>query len=148
MKSWYQKNAGVFLLAVCMLFLFVTLSACSSRMDSSQSGFWGSKQDRSIISQEDIRKFVAGVRPYLRSPQAHFRQGVLHQSRHQHELAIEEFNKVLRQDPEHIKALNARGVSSDTLGDYETALKSYRTALSLDPELDFVYNNLGYSYFL
>ena len=148
MKSWNQNKAKVILLAAGMLFLFVNLSACGTRMDSRQSGFWGSKQDRSIISDEDIRKFVAGVRPYLRSPQAHFRQGVQYQSRHQHELAVEEFNNVLRLDPEHIKALNARGVSSDVLGDYVTAVRSYQAALKLDPELDFVYNNLGYSYFL
>jgi len=148
MKSWHLRFSGGTAAVMCLIFLSISLSACASRMDSTQSGWWGSKQQRHVISEDDIRRFVAGVRPFLRSPEVHYRQGMFYQARDQHKLAVMEFNKVLHLEPENIKALNARGVSSDKLGDFETAMQSYRAALSLDPELDYVYNNLGYSYFL
>jgi hypothetical protein len=40
------------------------------------------------------------------------------------------------------------GVSYDNLGRYSQATGCYRSALKLDPKLDYVHNNLGYSYLL
>lgn len=148
MKSWSQRYCRLISITVCVIFLFTSITACTTTTGSRQAGWWGSKQDKGIISAEDIRNFVAGIRPFLRDPGLHFRQGLQYQARGQHGPAIEEFNKTLYLDPGHVKALNARGISSDSIGDYETALRSYNKALSLDPELDYVYNNLGYSYFL
>ena len=40
------------------------------------------------------------------------------------------------------------GVSYDNLGRYSQAIGCYQSALKLDPKLDYVYNNIGYSYLL
>ena len=40
------------------------------------------------------------------------------------------------------------GVSFDYLGDYKRAIHFYKLALTLNSNLDYVYNNLGYSYLL
>jgi len=40
------------------------------------------------------------------------------------------------------------GVSYDAVGDYDRAVDYYRAALKIDEKLDYVLNNLGYSYLL
>ena len=133
---------------VLCLTLVLSIMACSSNLNTNQSGWWGSRQDSKIISDDDIRRFVAGIRPLIRNPEFHFRQGLYLQARENHEAAIEEFRKVLMVEPDHIKALNAMAISSDRTGDFDNALRSYNKALSLNEDLDYVFNNLGYSYFL
>ena len=40
------------------------------------------------------------------------------------------------------------GVSYDNLRHYSQAIRCYKSALKVDPKLDYIYNNLGYSYLL
>ena len=148
MESWIGRYPGIISAAVCLILLLSFLTGCTSRMDSRQSGWFGSKQGDMAVTSEHIRKLIAETRPQLRHPQAHFRQGLMFQARGQHQQAIEEFNKVLLMDPGHIKALNAIGVSFDNAGHHEKAVRHYQAALNLNPQLDYIHNNLGYSYFL
>lgn len=148
MHSWYRRCTSHVAIMACFFLVLTTLTGCTAGPSGRESGWWGSKQDRSIISDEDIRRFVAGTRPLLHDAETHFRRGFHSQSQGRHSLAVEEFRRALQLNPEHTRALNALGISSDHLGDYETAVDSYKAALALDPELDFVHNNLGYSYLI
>lgn len=132
-----------------LVLLLVLLTGCAAGVSQNYTGgWWGSKQDREVVSQEDIRKFVGGVRPLQQDASTHFSQGIDYQRIGRHESAVQEFERALQQEPEHIKALNGLGVSSDRLGDFQTAESSYQKALELNPDLDYVYNNLGYSYLM
>lgn len=131
-----------------VVLIVFTLTSCLASLKSKQSGWWGSKQDKSVISQADIQKFVGKVRPIQRDADFHFRQGIYFQSQERHAKAAKEFANALQKDPEHIRALNGLGISSDKLGDFQSAVLSYQAALELDPDLDYVHNNLGYSYLL
>jgi len=143
-----MKFLSFFIRVLCLVLILTLTMACSSAVDTRPGGWWGSRQGKDVISDDDIRRFVAGIRPFIRDPGIHFRQGLYLQAKGHDQAAIEEFRKVLIVDPENIKALNAKGISSDRTGDFERALRSYTKALNLDDELDYVYNNLGYSYFL
>lgn len=70
------------------------------------------------------------------------------QKQDKHEIAVEEFLKVLKMDPQYANAYNALGVSYDQLKNYDAAQEAYQAAIKLDPALDHVYNNIGYSYLL
>lgn len=139
-----HRLSGLFLL----IFSLLVLSGCAGGIHGKQSGWWGSKQDRQIITNADIRKKLGKPRPITREPGYHLHQGISFQTQGKHRLALEEFQRVLDQEPEHIKALNAKGISHDKLGQFDQALESYQAALKQNPDLDYVHNNLGYSYFL
>ncbi|ACV68445.1 tetratricopeptide repeat protein [Desulfohalobium retbaense] len=133
---------------LAILLLLLTASGCATLPSSSNGGWWGSKQDREVITNEDIRQKLCTPRPLSRGPGFHFDQGVAFQGQGEHRLAIREFNKVLNQEPEHIKALNAKGVCLDRLGRFEQSIASYQAALELNPKLAYIHNNLGFSYYL
>ncbi|MDH5299451.1 MAG: tetratricopeptide repeat protein [Desulfobulbaceae bacterium] len=97
--------------------------------------------------------FWGGEKSYFQARQsgqveAYFRAACLYQKKNQHRRAIDEFEKVLREDPRHVKAYNGMGVSYDQRGDYRRAVGCYEAALRLDRDLDYVYNNLGYCHLL
>lgn len=77
--------------------------------------------------------------------ESYYRAACLYQERNQHRRAIDEFQKVLREEPGYAKAYNGMGVSYDQLREFRKAVGCYRAALNIDRNLDYVYNNLGYS---
>lgn len=100
------------------------------------------------LPESAVARFVAQVRPPLGNPEAHYLLGCYYQERGREAEAVAEFQKVLRIDPEYVRAYNGLGVSYDRLGDFPRAMAAYRKALELNPALDYVQNNLGYSYLL
>ena len=48
-------------------------------------------------------------------------------------------------DPNSFNAYNALGVSYDFLKQHDSAIDAYKAALKINPELDYVHNNIGYS---
>ena len=59
-----------------------------------------------------------------------------------------EFNKAIGIDPLFVKAYNGIAVSLDQMGEHERAQEYYQAALAIKPDLDYLYNNLGYSFLL
>jgi tetratricopeptide (TPR) repeat protein len=58
-----------------------------------------------------------------------------------HEAAIQVFDRVLSQDPNHVLALSAKGSSLASLGKPREALKCFERAIDLDPEMSEHYRN-------
>ncbi|PTL75922.1 tetratricopeptide repeat protein [Vitiosangium sp. GDMCC 1.1324] len=72
---------------------------------------------------------------------AAFNEGVSHSMSGNHEAAIQVFNRVLAQDPNHVLALSAKGSSLTSLGRPREALKCFERAIDLDPETAENYRN-------
>lgn len=72
---------------------------------------------------------------------AAFNEGVSHSMSGNHEAAIQVFNHVLSQDPNHVLALSAKGSSLASLGKPREALKCFERAIDLDPEMSEHYRN-------
>ncbi|MBL0713490.1 MAG: tetratricopeptide repeat protein [Desulfosarcina sp.] len=102
------------------------------------------KTDRTP-SENDIEAFTGTLRPIKGNAESVYRLAVHYQKRGKHHWAIEEFKKVIAIDPRHARAYNAVGVSLDNLENYAAAQKAYLRALKIDGQLDYVWNNLGYS---
>ncbi len=72
-----------------------------------------------------------------------YMQALHFQARNKHRIAVQVLREILIVDPVYEKAYTALGVSHDALGDFERAETAYRMALQLNPDLDYVHNNLG-----
>lgn len=72
---------------------------------------------------------------------AAFNEGVSHSMSGNHGAAIQVFDRVLSQDPNHVLALSAKGSSLASLGKPREALKCFERAIDLDPETAEHYRN-------
>src|SRR5262245_6045313 len=60
-------------------------------------------------------------------------------------LAVEQFRRALRSDPDSVPALNGLAVAYDEIGRFDVAQGLYRRALSIAPQSVQTLNNLGRS---
>ncbi len=72
---------------------------------------------------------------------AAFNEGVSHSMSGNHAAAIQVFDRVLGQDPNHVLALSAKGSALASLGRPREALKCFERAIDLDPETAEHYRN-------
>lgn len=133
--------AGIF----CIFFL----TGCYTLKNmANQTTLQDSEKDVKGIETKDLAHFASTIRPYSGNVDSTYGLACYFQERKKYSLAVEEFKKVIRIDPTHVKAYNGLGVSYDILGEFSRAVQAYKTALVLNPDLDYVQNNLGYSYLL
>ncbi|KHE90243.1 MAG: tetratricopeptide repeat protein [Candidatus Scalindua rubra] len=78
----------------------------------------------------------------------HFNLGVGHQKRGNAIKAIEEYEKVLKSDPDNAEAHNNLGAIYKEQGNLDKALEHYQFVIASNPEMDEVHNNLGVIYYL
>jgi len=138
------------LLILLLSSIFLISIGCSGLRD-----WWGYDASTSqmrgnnyTFANSDLNQFYSSVRPVNGTVDSDYRLARYFQKKGKHKFAVDELLKAIRKDPSCIKAYNALGVSYDHLGQFDLAVKSYKFALQLNPELDYVYNNLGYSYLL
>jgi tetratricopeptide (TPR) repeat protein len=72
---------------------------------------------------------------------AAFNEGVSHSMSGNHEAAIQVFDRVLGEDPNHVLAMSAKGSALASLGRPREALKCFERAIDLDPETAEHYRN-------
>jgi len=145
MKSRLQK---VIALSLTGIFPFVFLISCSTKVNFLSRGGFSEPTETKSSNKGSISQFVSKVRPYRGNPDSHTLLACYYQARDEHKKAIEEFEKVLLIEPNHVQAHNGMGISYDHLKDYSRAAESYQRALRLSPETGYILNNLGYSYLL
>ena len=149
MKANIKQQIRILLiLLLSCSFLFMT--GCSGLRD-----WWGYDASTSqmrgnnyVFANSDLNQFYSSVSPLNGTVESDYRLARYFQKRGKHKFAVDELLEAIRKDPSFIKAYNALGVSYDHLGHFDLAAKSYKFALQLNPDLDYVYNNLGYSYLL
>lgn len=134
------KNLSFSIVIITCIFIF---SGCSTMSN------WFSFSDTSAnvngLEKKELKKFMTTVKPVHGDAESQYRLARHFQKQGRHEIAVEEFRKVLKIDPRHYNAYNALGVSYDRLKKFNLAADAYTAALKLNPSLDYVYNNQGYS---
>lgn len=78
--------------------------------------------------------------------EAHFKRGEAHIALLEDVAALDDFNWVLRADPNNAIAYYYRGLIRQEVGDYNQAINDYSQAIALAPELAPAYNNRGSAY--
>ena len=82
------------------------------------------------------------------APKTPHELGIYHFSAGQYGLAVTQFRKAMKANPNSVESLNGLGAAYDRLGRYDLAENNYRRALAIDPSSPQTLNNLGYSYML
>ncbi len=100
------------------------------------------------VSSKQMSQFFSGVRPSRTYIEAQYRYAIHLQRIGKHRISLEVLRDIARHDPGNPKIFNALGIAYDNLRDYNNAVIAYNEALALDPDLDYVHNNLGYSMLL
>ncbi len=78
----------------------------------------------------------------------HFNLGVNHQKQGDTLKAIEEYEYVLKADPNNAEAHNNLGVIYKEQNDLDKAVEHYQSVVTTNPEMDEAHNNLGVVYYL
>ena len=78
----------------------------------------------------------------------HFHLGVDHQKRGDAIKAIEEYENVLKLDPDNVETHNNLGVVYKEQGDLDKAFEHFQFVVTYSPGMDEVHNNLGVIYYL
>jgi tetratricopeptide (TPR) repeat protein len=73
----------------------------------------------------------------------YFVKGNLEHTAKKYESALQEYNTVIRYNPDHIRALNNRGMVKQKLGDLQGALADYNHAIELDFKNYHIFKNRG-----
>lgn len=134
MKRKFYRSSATLLMGSFFLF---SLGGCSSALNSSSwAPFWG--QEDGYFAAKKAKQDI----------QAFYRLACVYQEKNQHQMALEQFKRVLQLDPNHVQSYNGMGISYDRLGNSSRALGCYTAALKINPDLDYVHNNMGYSYLL
>ena len=137
------------ILTAAVALVFVSVNSCS--VVNYFSGYvksWESKAPGRDNLATGMNRFVGSVRAARGNPDAHYLLGDFHQGRGRQREAITEFNKAIGIDPMFVKAYNGIAVSLDQMGEHERAQEYYQAALAIKPDLDYLHNNLGYSFLL
>ena len=125
---------------LCLIAGILLLTGCSFWGDG--SGLFAS--DRAS-GEENIESFVGSLKLRNGDPETMYRLAVHYQKTGRHDWAIEEFRSILAVEPSFARAYNGIGVSLDYYKKYQLAQKAYLKALEINSELDYAWNNLGYS---
>lgn len=73
-------------------------------------------------------------------------RGIIHAKKGKYGLAIEDFNKAIEFDPNHVEAYCNRGTAYSLQKDFEIAIENYNKAAALNPRHAGTYNNRGATY--
>ena len=80
--------------------------------------------------------------------EAYFNRGVAHWDKGEVDIAIEDFNMVIKLNPDYAKAYFNLGVAYERKDEVDLAIDNYNMVIALDPNFPEVYHNRGTSYLL
>ncbi|MDD3580332.1 MAG: LytR C-terminal domain-containing protein [Desulfobacca sp.] len=95
-----------------------------------------------------LRDFSAQVRPYSRNLNRHQQNAHYLKLIGKPELAVQELEAALQQDPDNLKVLNTLARTYDEGGEFERAQALYQRGLDQHGDNPALLNNLGFSYYL
>ncbi len=70
-------------------------------------------------------------------------RALAYETREKHDLAIKDYDEVIRLDPDNVGVYNNRGAEKSTLGRFREAINDYDELIRLMPDFDIAYNNRG-----
>jgi Flp pilus assembly protein TadD len=144
-KAFGKRTLLLLCAAVAMPALIAGCSQWKRFVGSIRGGEYAAS---SQVTEKQIARAVAGIRPARSNPDPHYQLALHYQKRGRYNEALRAFKQAVDIDPRHFDALNGMGVSYDMLKEYSRAQAAYGKALRIRPDSAEVLNNLGYSMFL
>jgi serine/threonine protein kinase/tetratricopeptide (TPR) repeat protein len=105
---------------------------------------WDYYLHRNIDKSDSLIKEY--IEKYGLDKKAHYRLGCIHRIKKEYKQAIEEFNEVLRLDPEHGSSKNQLGYCYLFQGNYQQALDYFKKGVASSPENANTYDCLADAY--
>jgi tetratricopeptide (TPR) repeat protein len=99
--------------------------------------------DRDNNASEAFRHFTAALKLNDNDIAAHLNLARLYASTDQTDLAVGEYNQVLRQQPDHPDAHFGLALIYEHQGDSRAAMREYHLVLAINPDHKLTYLNLG-----
>jgi lipoprotein NlpI len=119
------------------------LSGAAAAQNLAQQWAWCHDDD----SDRLIRGCSAVIRSGHETPEnlsrAYFNRGRAYSDKGQYNLAILDFDRAVRLDPEYPDAFNGRGIAYAGMGQSERALQDFDQAIRLDPNYAIAIYNRG-----
>jgi tetratricopeptide (TPR) repeat protein len=78
--------------------------------------------------------------------ESHYLSGLIHFVNEKYGKSVDEFNKVLKNNPNHLKALYNRALASGLLGDYMSAIEDLSSCICLNKNYSMAYYSRAYWY--
>ncbi len=104
-----------------------------------------------IVEQDNEKYFELlqdAARKYPKEKEIHYALGWYYQATlRDYDKAIDEYNKTLELDPNHVGALNQLGYTYLSMGDYEKTIEYLKRAIARNPEFPDPLDSLGDVYF-
>jgi tetratricopeptide (TPR) repeat protein len=95
-----------------------------------------------------IKAFTLAIEQNPELIEAYNQRGILYADyKHEFDLAIKDYNKVLELDSKNIQAYINRGNAYDLKGDPDRAIEDYNSALEINPQLAEALHNRGLAYY-
>jgi hypothetical protein len=94
----------------------------------------------------DARAAAAAVATAIPDVEAIYALGNTHARNREYDQAIEQYDHVIRIDPQHINALNNRGNAYLAKGGYDQAIADFDKAIAIKPDFATAYANRGNAY--
>jgi tetratricopeptide (TPR) repeat protein len=134
---------------VCMVILIAGIFYYNSGMNDTYADVGMSDTYTDVKSAGDPTITVsAGSHLPGKDEIAHFNRGVDHQKRGDTIKAIEEYEYVLKLNPNNAEAHNNLGIIYKDQDNLDKAVDHFQFVMALDPGMDEVHNNLGVLYYL
>jgi tetratricopeptide (TPR) repeat protein len=91
------------------------------------------------------RKYCTELeKTYPTFKEAHYLSGLIYFLNEKYGKSIDEFNKILKDDPRHLKALYNRALAAGLIEDYRSAIEDLGSCIALDPNYSLAYYSRAY----
>lgn len=91
------------------------------------------------------RKYCTELeKTYPAFKEAHYLSGLIYFLNEKYGKSIDEFNKILKDDPRHLKALYNRALAAGLIEDYRSAIEDLGSCIALDPNYSLAYYSRAY----
>lgn len=105
------------------------------------TGLLSLKKDNLVAA----RKYCAELeKTYPGFKEAHYLSGLIYFLNEKYGKSIDEFNKILKDDPRHQKALYNRALAAGLIEDYRSAIEDLGTCIALDSTNSMAYYSRAY----
>jgi tetratricopeptide (TPR) repeat protein len=133
--------------AIAFLISVAAVSAKAETLEYCHKGAMaGEKGDFELAIEHFSRCIEEGELTPVSTVTAYYNRGTAHQRNGQPDEAIQDYDKVIGLDPDHLPAFYNRGTIYESRGDYGRAIADYKEVVRLNPEHPYAHVNRGNSY--